>query len=98
MGLRPLLFLIRMLFFFCFTHVLIFARVTRKSEICLTMETELTAFALIDLKLWPEKASKSVVDLGLRPVKTSKGDMLPSVLHSVVSDCTARGGQCQANG
>ena len=73
-----------MLFFFCFTRVLIFAKVIRKSEICLRMEAELTAFALIDLKLWLEKASKSVVDLGLRPVKTSKGDMLPSVGHSVV--------------
>ena len=73
-----------MLFFFCLTCVLIFARVILKSEICLRIDAGLTVVALIELKLWPENASKSVVDLGLRPVKTSKGDMLPSVLHSVV--------------
>ena len=84
MGLRPLLFFIRMLFFFCLTCVLIFARVIRRSEICLMIDAGLTVVALIELKLWPENASKSVVDLGLRPVNTSKGDMLPVFLHSVV--------------
>ena len=73
-----------MLFFFCFTHVLIFARVTCKLEIYLRVDAEVTVVAMIELKLWPDNASKSVVDLGLRPAKTSKGDMLPSVLHFVV--------------
>ena len=35
-------------------------------------------------KLCPEKAKRSAVDLGFRPVNTSIGDMLPSDLDSVV--------------
>ena len=73
-----------MLFFLLFTRVLISVRRSRSLSVQFFSQlVEITDF-FTALKVCPEKAKRSAVDLGFRPVNTSKGDMLPSDLDSVV--------------
>ena len=57
---------------------------SRRSLICFEIVFEETMAVSIDPNSCPLNAIKSTVDLGLRPVKTSSGVKLHSVVHSVV--------------
>ena len=73
-----------MLFFLLFTRVLISVRRSRSLSVQdFSQLAEITDFFTVS-KVCPEKAKRSAVDLGFRPVNTSIGDILPSDLDSVV--------------